>query len=58
MLTLHDSDKNNDDEEEEGNIVEHSGILQIITIRGFEFITNTTTCSDTGVEVVDEALKS
>lgn len=58
VLTLHNGDKNDDDEEEEGDVVEHPRVFQFISIRRLQLVTDTTTGSHTGVEVVDEALKT
>lgn len=54
--TLHDSQQNNDDEEEEADVIEHPGIFQIISIRAFQFVTNTTASTNTRIEMLKTGL--
>jgi hypothetical protein len=55
--TLHDGQEDDNDEEEEGDVIEHPGIFQLIAIGRLQLIPNATTRPDTSVEMVDEAGK-
>ena len=57
-ITLNNSKKNNDDEKEEGYIEHDSIQLQRIAIRGFQFVTDTTTSTNTRVQMKFEALSN
>ena len=56
-VTLNNSKKNNDDEKEEGDIEHDSIQLQRIAIRRFQFVTDTTTSTNTRVQMKFEALE-
>ena len=56
--TLHDGQQNDNDKEEERDIVEHSVGFHVIAVGGFDLVSNTSSSSYSGVEMVDEALKS
>lgn len=57
MHTLNNSQQNNDDKEEEGDIKHDPVNFVIIPIGRFDFITDTTTRSHTLIKMEDEALQ-
>lgn len=57
LHTLHNGEQNDDDEEEEADIEQHSSVFQRVSIGRFQLVTDTSSSSHTGVEVIDEALE-
>ena len=52
---LHDGQQDDDDKEEEGDVVQHPCILQLIPVGRLQLVPDATPSSNARVEVVDEA---